>query len=81
MNFLKAFSFDLLGFVDVGCVSTFTFMKKFASAVLLAPVLLTAVGIVFPLCKNVEGFVNRCVKMALSILFLIYPFVSQTVFQ
>jgi hypothetical protein len=81
VNLLKAFSLDLLGFVDVGCVSTLTFMKKFVFAVLLAPVLLTAVGIVFPLRKNVEGIVNRCVKMALSILFLIYPFVSQTVFQ
>jgi hypothetical protein len=36
---------------------------------------------VYQLRKDVESIANRCVKMGLLVLFLIYPFVSQTVFQ
>lgn len=43
--------------------------------------MLVSVGIVYQLRKDVERIANRCIKMGLLVLFLIYPFVSQTVFQ
>lgn len=72
---------DLLGFVDIGCLSTYTYTGKFYFAMLLAPILLGGVGLVYQLRKTVEGIANRCIKMGLTVVFLIYPFVSQTVFQ
>jgi len=81
INLLKVFSMDLLGFVDVGCLSTYTYTGKFYFAMLLAPIMLGSVGLVYQLRKTAEGIANRCIKMGLTVLFLIYPFVSQTVFQ
>jgi len=81
VNMLKLFSFDLLGFIDVGCVTTYTYYTKVAFAATLPPILLGSVVVVYYLRKNVEGIFNRCVKMALTVIFLIYPFISQTVFQ
>lgn len=43
--------------------------------------MLLSVFVVFKMRKNVENIANRCVKMVFLVLFLIYPFVSQTVFQ
>ena len=81
VNMLKLFSFDLLGFIDVGCVTTYTYYTKVAFAATLPPILLGSVVVVYYLRKNVDGIFNRCVKMALTVIFLIYPFISQTVFQ
>ena len=81
LKFLKLFSFDLLGFIDVGCVTTYTYYTKVAFAATLPPILLGSVVVVYYLRKNVDGIFNRCVKMALTVIFLIYPFISQTVFQ
>eukprot|EP01043_Picozoa_sp_COSAG02_P004000 COSAG02_NODE_101_length_36804_cov_125.342951_13_plen_301_part_00 len=72
---------DLLGFIDIGCLSTYTYTGKFYFAIFLAPGMLGSVALVYQLRKGVENILNRCIKMALTVLFLIYPFVSQTVFQ
>ena len=81
IDLLKVFSMDLLGFVNIGCVTQYTYTSKFTFAMLLTPVMLISVGVVYQLRKDVESIANRCVKMGLLVLFLIYPFVSQTVFQ
>ena len=46
-------------------------MSKFTFANLIAPTMLLAVGIVYKVRKDVEGITNRCIKMALAVLFLI----------
>ena len=46
-------------------------MSKFTFANLIAPTMLLAVGIVYQVRKDVEGITNRCIKMALAVLFLI----------
>ena len=46
-------------------------MSKFTFANLIAPIMLLAVGIVYQVRKDVEGITNRCIKMALAVLFLI----------
>lgn len=72
---------DLLGFLDIGCVTQYSYFEKFTFATLLAPLILLGVAITYQLRKGVDGIVNRCIKMVYLTLFLIYPFVSQTVFQ
>ena len=72
---------DLLGFLDIGCVTQYSYMQKFTFAMLLAPLILLGVATTYRLRKSVDGIVNRCIKMVFLTLFLIYPFVSQTVFQ
>lgn len=81
VNLLKVFSFDLLGFVDVGCVSSYTYYTKVLFAAFMPPVLLAGVAVVYKLRQEQEGIGNRCVRMALSVVFLVYPFISTTVFQ
>lgn len=81
IDLLKVLSMDLLGFLNIGCVTQYTYMRKFAFANLLAPTMLLGVAIVYQLRKDVDGIVNRCIKMVFLVLFLVYPFVSQTVFQ
>ena len=46
-------------------------MSKFTFANLITPIMLLAVGIVYQVRKDVEGITNRCIKMALAVLFLI----------
>ena len=41
----------------------------------LMPVLIGSVVVVFMLRRGVEGIKNRCIKMALTAVFLVYPFV------
>lgn len=81
LNLLKVFSFDLLGFVDVGCVSSYTYYSKVAFAAVMPLVLLGGVAVVYKVRQSVEGIGNRCIRMALSVVFLVYPFISATVFQ
>jgi hypothetical protein len=81
IDLLKLFSMDLLGFLDIGCVTQYTYTSKFTFAMLLAPIMLLGVLAVYQLRKGADGIANRCIKMALLVLFLVYPFVSQTVFQ
>jgi hypothetical protein len=41
------------------------------------PVLIGSVVVVFMLRRGVEGIKNRCIKMALTAVFLVYPFVRR----
>ena len=92
---LKFVSLDFLGFLDVGCVAELTYYGKFTFASLLTPVLLGGVGVVYVLlsssfesCGFKHGddhlshteIVDRCSKMALTVIFLVFPFVCQTTF-
>ena len=81
VDLIKVFTMDLLGFLNIGCVAQYNYMQKFTFAMLLAPLILLGVAVTYHLRKGVDGIVNRCIKMVFLTLFLIYPFVSQTVFQ
>ena len=81
VNLLKVFSFDMLGFINIGCVTAYSYYEKFLFAFFMMPALLAIVGVVFFFRKSVDGIQNRCIQMALTSIFLSYPFVSQTMFQ
>ena len=56
---------------DIGCLAKYSYFGKFFFAFLVVPVLLSATTIVYFLRrKKTEGIVDRCIKMALSGLFL-----------
>ena len=71
VDLLKVFSMDLLGFLNIGCLSQYTYMSKFMFANLLGPIMLIAVGVVYQIRKDVADIGNRCIKMALAVMFLI----------
>ena len=76
VDLLKVFSMDLLGFLNVGCLAQYTYMSKFMFANLLAPIMLLAVGIVYQVRKDVASIGNRCIKMALAVMFLICTWIA-----
>jgi hypothetical protein len=63
---LKVFSFDFLAFINIGCLSTYSYFKKFYFAFFMVPLFLGAIAIVYCIRKNSEGIKNRCTQMALS---------------
>ena len=71
VDLLKVFSMDLLGFLNIGCLSQYTYMSKFMFANLLGPIMLIAVGVVYQIRKDAADIGNRCIKMALAVMFLI----------
>eukprot|EP01050_Picozoa_sp_SAG11_P002364 SAG11_NODE_118_length_15921_cov_30.283448_3_plen_550_part_00 len=84
---IRGLSFDFLSMINVGCISTLTFYNKFFFATGL-PVLMglgcLAVFQILKSGKDEQGITrarNIVVQMVFFILFLIYPFVSQTVFS
>ena len=81
IEILKFFSLDLLGFLDIGCVTSFTYSQKLLFAFMLAPCLLAGVMLVYIYRKSKLGAVQVRTKMIFAALFLLYPFVSQTTFQ
>jgi hypothetical protein len=44
------------------------------------PSLLLSVYIVYRMQSSVEDILDRCIKMALTVIFLVFPFVGQTMF-
>ena len=83
IGFLKVFSFDWLSFLDIGCMATYDYYTKFVFAMFLMPALLGGVAAVYfaQSAKGVADIKDRCIKMALTAIFLIFPMVSQTIFQ
>jgi hypothetical protein len=85
VDLLKLFSLDMLGLLDIGCVS-YTFYDKFTFAALMMPVFICAIGIIYVVqSKRVgegsdsDGILERCFQMVLTVAFLSYPTVSSTV--
>ena len=74
-------SIDLLGYVNIGCTTPYTFYGKFIFAFALIPVILADVLGIYAVRKSVEGIANHCAKMFLMAVFLVYPFVTQSMFQ
>ena len=74
-------SIDLLGYINIGCTTPYTFYGKFIFAFALIPVLLADVLAIYAVRKSVEGIANHCAKMFLMAVFLVYPFCAQSMFQ
>jgi hypothetical protein len=86
IDMLKVFSMDWLSFLDVGCVASYTYYHKFTFSAILLPILLIAVSMVY--CVELKravldksSIIDRVMKMVLTVIFLVYPVVSQTMFQ
>ena len=83
---IRAFSFDFLSMLSVGCFSSFTFYDKFFFAVFLPLVMGVGCALVYEIKsrgkddRGVAAARNVAVQMGFFIIFLVYPFVSQTVF-
>jgi hypothetical protein len=68
----------MAGFIDVGCITTYSYFEKFTFAFSLLPIMLGAILVVYIIRrKKYEGIKNRCIKMALTAIFLSYAFISQ----
>jgi hypothetical protein len=86
LSFLKVFAMDMFGFLQIGCVGTYTYSEKLLCSCALPPVLLVGIEI-FYVCMSrgnddkKSAMKEVAIKMAFASLFLTYPFVSQTVFQ
>eukprot|EP01051_Picozoa_sp_SAG22_P007043 SAG22_NODE_482_length_9931_cov_9.247254_6_plen_405_part_00 len=81
LDLLRIFSFDFLGFLDIGCVTSYSYFGKCAFAFFMMPGLLAITFIVYLVRRDMVGIEDRCVKMALTGVFLSYPLISQTFFQ
>ena len=81
IEYLKFMSFDFLAFLDIGCMTTYSYFGKFTFAFLMIPMLVASVLITYRCRSHVNGIKNRCIKMALTAVFFCYPFVSQSMFQ
>ena len=57
-----------------------TYFGKFVFACLLMPTLLLSVYIVYRMQSSAEDILDRSIKMAFTVIFLVFPFVSQTMF-
>jgi hypothetical protein len=53
IEYLKLFSFDFLAFMDIGCMTTYSYFGKFFFAFMMMPTLLASVFVVYTLRKNV----------------------------
>jgi hypothetical protein len=81
INILRIFSLDFLGFIDIGCLTTYSYFEKFMFAACMMPVLLLSIFVLYKCKSNADGMKNRCIQMALTAVFLSYAFVSQAFFQ
>eukprot|EP01044_Picomonas_judraskeda_P014431 COSAG03_NODE_2291_length_2912_cov_1.283327_1_plen_158_part_00 len=57
-----------------------TYFGKFVFACLLMPTLLLSVYIVYRKQSSTEDILDRSIKMAFTVIFLVFPFVCQTMF-
>jgi hypothetical protein len=62
---MRVFSLDWLGFLDIGCLSGYTYYTKFSFAVFLMPALLAGIAVVYIVQskKGVHDIHDRCIKM------------------
>jgi hypothetical protein len=81
VNLLRIFSLDFLGFIDIGCLTTYSYFEKFLFAACMIPVFLLSIFALYKCKGNANGMKNRCIQMALTAVFLSFTFVSQTFFQ
>jgi len=81
VELLKFMSFDFLVFLDIGCMTTYSYYGKFGFAFMMIPTLVACVLVAWRLRKDVDDMRNRAIKMALTAVFFSYPFVSQSMFQ
>ena len=85
VDILKLFSLDVLGLFDIGCVHQYDYYNKFTFAVLLMPALISGIFVIYLVetkaKKDDPRIVERCFQMALTTIFLSYPFVSSSIFQ
>ena len=81
LRLLKLVSLDWLNFIDIGCLTPYRYYEKFAFAVLTMPIMVTCVAGIYHFGRNAENIADRCIRMALTAIFLTFPFVSQTTFQ
>jgi hypothetical protein len=81
LQLMKLLSLDWLSFIDIGCITPYRYYEKFAFAVLTMPVMVACVGSLYHVRRKSENIADRCVRMALTAIFLTFPFVSQTMFQ
>jgi hypothetical protein len=81
VDWLQLISFDMLAFLDIGCVGSYTYFQKCAFAFLVLPVMLGSIGLLYRARKDQEGMSITAIRMALTTTFLCFPFVAQTMFQ
>jgi hypothetical protein len=89
VQYIKAFSMDIVSMIDMGCMTRFTYYHKFMFGVALPLTMLAGSYAIYHILriKNGEDPMalayarNVAVQMALFVTFLIYPFVSQTIFS
>jgi Ca2+-binding EF-hand superfamily protein len=84
---MKILSLDFADWLDFGCLTSYTFYSKFSFAIALPALLIFGCTVTYYISlrgKDEEGQIrcrNRLVQMCYFVAFLVYPFVSQTVFQ
>ena len=87
IDVVKIFSLDMLGWLDIGCVTSFTYYVKFTFGILLPAMLLIGCAISYAIItrkKNVAAATHEkgvATQMAFIVIFLLYPMTSQTIFQ
>jgi hypothetical protein len=86
LSLVKVFAMDMFGFLQIGCVGTYTYREKLLLSCALPPVLLVGIEIFYTCTSRGNDDKKRAmrevsIKMAFASLFLTYPIVSQTVFQ
>jgi len=88
VDFVKIFSLDLLGWLDVGCITVFNYYFKFTFAILLPVALLMGTYATYYITTRktadpakVAEEKRVCMQMGFIVIFLLYPSTSQTVFQ
>jgi hypothetical protein len=80
-------SLDFADWLDFGCLTTYTFYSKFTFAIALPALLVCGCMVTYVIAlrgKDEAGKIgcrNRAVQMCYFVAFVVYPFVSQTVFQ
>jgi hypothetical protein len=89
LDLLKLMALDVLGTIQLGCLGSWTFYHKF-TVTALSPLLLGAMLLLFYRIHvgalpagsaAARQQLDRALKFGFNAIFLIYPMVSQTVFQ
>ena len=81
---MRLVSMDFIEWFDIGCITSFTFFGKYFFAVSLPIMLMTGVYITYHVTKRKQGeekAFTTTTTMAFIIIFVLYPFVSQTIFS
>lgn len=86
VDWLALLSFDVLAFLDIGCVGSYTYIEKCTFGFLVLPIMLLTIGVLHLFMTKRQGQDVRAVqmttiRMVLTTTFLCFPFVAQTMFQ